>query len=86
MLDTVKAAEDGRGLILRFYEAAGGQSRVTVRLDRPAERVEECNILEEPMHAGEGDGGAGESVVLAADRLAFTFTMRPFEVKTLRVV
>lgn len=86
VLDTVKAAEDGRGLILRFYEAAGGQSRVTVRLDRPAERVEECNILEEPMHAGEGDGGAGESVVLAADRLAFTFTMRPFEVKTLRVV
>ena len=32
VLETVKAAEDGNGYVLRFYEAKGGSARLKIKL------------------------------------------------------
>ena len=72
--DAVKPADDdSRDLILRFHEAVGDRSRVTVRCDRPIVAASRCNLLEEP--------GAGLEV---GDGIA-ALTLRPFEIVTLRL-
>jgi alpha-mannosidase len=58
VLDTVKAAEDGDGLVLRLYEAYGGSGTANVHLAVPAASYELCDLLEcpvgdaEPAHGG----------------------------------
>ena len=48
VLETVKAAEDGNGYILRFYEAKGGCTKAKIRLQGfEAEGL--VNLLEEPL-------------------------------------
>lgn len=44
----LKRSEDGRGFILRFYEADGQDTRARVVFDRPM-HVEETDILERPI-------------------------------------
>ena len=48
ILDCVKPAEDGCGVILRLYEPCGTSGRVTVTLPTTA-RVTETSPLEEPL-------------------------------------
>ena len=74
ILDAVKKAQDGDGVILRVYEAEGRRGDVTVTLPCPAANVAENNLMEEPT-----DG----AVVHDGD--SFTFTIKPFEVRTFRV-
>ena len=73
VIDAFKQAQDGDGMILRLYEAKQmrGDVRVTVRL--PFARVTECNLME-----------TNEQDVPVKDG-AFTFPIRPFEVKTFRL-
>lgn len=47
VLDTVKQAEDGKGLVLRLYEAHGGSCTARIRLATPIKSAHVCNILEE---------------------------------------
>lgn len=50
VLETVKAAEDGNGYVLRFYEAKGGSARLKIKLHGfTAEGL--VNLLEEPVEA-----------------------------------
>ena len=54
VLDWVKLADDGSGdLIVRLYEAAGGDAKATLRLDDTFAgcTVEEVNLMEEPVLA-----------------------------------
>lgn len=73
-IDAVKPADDDtRDLILRFHEAVGDRSAVTLGCDRPIVAAHRCNLLEEPLAPLEvGDGIAA-------------LTVRPFEIVTLRL-
>ncbi|MNR47983.1 hypothetical protein D3C85_1671560 [compost metagenome] len=73
MLDTVKPAEDGQGIILRFYESSGG--RETVKLNWPYTfmTVSLSNALEEP----------GEALEVEEDQIELSFA--PYEIVTILI-
>ena len=73
VLQTVKRAEDGDGLVLRLYEPHGGRGTATVRPARPVAGARRANLLEEP---------AKEAVVRDG---AIAVPFRPWEIVTLRV-
>ncbi|MET0770836.1 MAG: glycoside hydrolase family 38 C-terminal domain-containing protein, partial [Solirubrobacteraceae bacterium] len=73
VLQTVKRAEDGSGLVLRLYEPHGGRGTATVALDRPVRSALRANLLEEATGEAELRDGA----------IAVPF--RPWEIVTLRV-
>lgn len=73
VIDTVKPAEDGHGLIVRLYEAHNQRGSGTLTFTTPLLSAQECNPLEEPL--GEVD---------YRERTLF-FQVRPFEIKTFRV-
>lgn len=74
ILDTLKPAEDGRGWILRLYEPYGSRGQVDVHGPFPLNQVIACNHVEE-------DAGA-----LPFSGPSFSFTIRPFEIKTFRLI
>ncbi|MNH81120.1 alpha-mannosidase [compost metagenome] len=73
VLDTVKPAEDGQGIILRFYESSGG--RETVKLNWPYTfmTVSLSNALEEP----------GEALEVEEDQIELSFA--PYEIVTILI-
>jgi len=73
IIDAVKQAQDGDGIILRVYEAEQRRGTVSVKTALPLSRVTECNLMEE--NEGEIPVNGGE----------FSFKIRPFEVKTFRL-
>ncbi|NJM07695.1 alpha-mannosidase, partial [Candidatus Gracilibacteria bacterium] len=73
VVETVKVANDGDGLIVRLYEAHNQRGPVTLHFTRAVQSAEETDMLERPRG----------SVTVAGDSI--TFNVRPFEVKTLRV-
>ena len=75
VVETVKRADDGAGVVLRGYEAFGGHRRVTVRPGVPFRRAVRANLFEEAT--GEVPVGAAGEVHLA---------LRPFELVTLRLL
>jgi alpha-mannosidase len=74
VLDTVKPAEDGDGLILRFYESAGGRETITLTNTELAP-VRAC--LTDALETEQDD------VKLAEGRLSLSF--RPYEIKTVKL-
>ncbi|HZK39013.1 MAG TPA: glycoside hydrolase family 38 C-terminal domain-containing protein [Clostridia bacterium] len=73
IVDAIKTAQDGDGWILRLYEAEQRRGKVKVKYALPFERVTECNLMEE-----------NEEEIETADG-EFSFTIKPFEVKTFRI-
>lgn len=49
ILDTIKRAEDGQGLVLRIYEAQGSRARTRIHVRLPISRAELCDGLERPL-------------------------------------
>ena len=74
-LGGLKAAEDGRGHILRLYEPHGARGRCRLTFGGGVRGVERTNLLE--------DSGYGEPEVIGDDVL---LDVGPFEVVTLRVI
>ncbi len=74
VLDTLKAAEDGEGLILRLYECHNGRGPERLTFAFPIDAAWECNLLEDKLHPLEPDGHS------------LNLTVRPYEVKTIRVI
>ncbi|MFP4977588.1 alpha-mannosidase [Paenibacillus sp. CN-4] len=74
VLDTVKPAEDGEGIVLRLYESSGG--RETIRLNWPQADAGAwvSNALEETLEPIARDEQGGWSLTFA-----------PFEIKTIRI-
>jgi alpha-mannosidase len=73
-VDAVKLAADGSGdLVVRFHEAVGNRTRVSVATPGRVAAAWHCNLLEEPW-AGEE---VGDGVV--------TLTLHPFQIVTLRL-
>src|SRR5579859_2880801 len=74
ILETVKPAEDGDGVIFRVYEYQQRRRQaVTLTLGRPVARAVECNLMED-----------GETPV-DHDAASLRFAIGPFEIKTFKV-
>lgn len=82
-IETVKAAEDGAGVIVRMYEAYGRRSRTVCSCHRLLGRtVTECDLLEQPLEgAQENDITVGNT----EEGHFFSFLIRPYEIKTFRL-
>ncbi|MCC7209421.1 MAG: alpha-mannosidase, partial [Anaerolineae bacterium] len=73
VVETVKAADDGDGLIVRLYEAHNQRGPVTLRFALPPKRAALVDLFEQEIGAVDVSGNE------------VTFPIRPFEIKTLRV-
>ena len=73
VLTATKKAEDDNGLILRFYEWAGKESYVKLRLPASAQAASETDLMERPI---------GE---LSVQNDSVTVHTKPYEIKTVRV-
>jgi alpha-mannosidase len=56
VLDTIKRSEDGKGVILRFYESLGGRGIAKLRVPFPFKRVTSCNVLEDEAEVVQTSG------------------------------
>jgi len=75
MLETVKQAEDGDGLILRLFEYTNRRGPVWLTFAQPVASAECCDLLERPLRALEP----------SEDNTRLTFEIRPYEIVTIRV-
>ncbi|KKK79922.1 hypothetical protein LCGC14_2828660, partial [marine sediment metagenome] len=73
VVETVKRSEDGRGTIVRLYEALGGKARTAVALPTGAREAQQCDMLERPER----------KLRLRRDG-SVMLEFRPFEIKTVR--
>jgi alpha-mannosidase len=73
VVDTIKTAENGDGIVVRLYEAHNARGSVTLTFGQSVAHAERCNLLEE--HAGD----------VAFDGNTVQFAIKPFEIVTLRV-
>ncbi len=53
VVETVKPAESGEGVIVRLYDAAGSASRMAITPVAPLTLAGDCNLLEDPCEAKE---------------------------------
>ncbi|HOE12295.1 MAG TPA: glycoside hydrolase family 38 C-terminal domain-containing protein [bacterium] len=74
VLDTVKKAEVGDDVILRFYESLGYRGPVKITFSEKPKKVWECNLIER-----------NEKRVSLVDGNTVVLPFSPFEVKTVRV-
>lgn len=74
ILETVKRAEDGNGIIVRMYEDHNRRSRVRLSWHKPFARAVECDLMED------------ETGAPVTDTDTLEFTIKPFEIKTFRIV
>ena len=74
ILETVKRAEDGHGIIIRFYESQRKGCRAIVTLNLPIRAAEETNLMEKKIR----------SLQLVKKKIELDFA--PFEIKTIRIV
>ncbi|MDC7239291.1 MAG: glycoside hydrolase family 38 C-terminal domain-containing protein, partial [Spirochaetales bacterium] len=72
-IESIKAAEEGSGIILRLYETKGGDARGTLSSFRPVRMAEETSLLEEKT----GDLDCPDGKVM--------LDFHPFEIKTVRL-
>jgi alpha-mannosidase len=74
IIETIKRAEDGRGIIVRFYESQRRRGSVTLTAVFPLARVEHTNLLEEPQAQLKPEGNE------------VTLFVKPYEIVTLRLI
>ncbi|SDO15958.1 alpha-mannosidase [Alkalicoccus daliensis] len=69
MIDAVKPAEDGEGIVLRIHEYSGQQSSITLKSDFRIKSWQHCDLMERP----EG--------TIQEDRVIYD-EIQPYEIKT----
>ena len=76
MIETIKLAEDGNGMIVRMYEFDNSLTKAHITLEDAdkVKYIEECNLIEEKITQIQpaGDG--------------FDIMIKPYEIKTYRIV
>ena len=73
IIDSIKGAEDGDGLIVRVYESQGARCHAAVEFGFPVKDAAECNLMEDYER----------DVPMNGSRLEFY--IKPYEIKTFRV-
>ena len=74
VIETVKKAEDGKGIVVRMYESENSYTKAKVKVAGDYGKAFVCNLLEEEEQ--EAPVQAGEIAV----------TLKPYEVVTLKLV
>ena len=74
VIETIKRAEDGNGVIVRFYECQRKRGAVTLTTSFPLASATRVNLLEETKHE------------LPVTGQQLHYPIRPFEIVTLRLV
>lgn len=74
LVETVKPADDGNGVIVRMYETGRCRSDVTLSFSRLPSAVFACDLLEESQGK------------VAVEDNRVSFSLRPFQIITLRVL
>jgi alpha-mannosidase len=74
VIETVKQAEDGNGLIVRLYENHRCRGPVTLRCGFPLAAASRCNLLEE------------EQAPLDVGRDSVRLAIKPYQIITLRLL
>ncbi|MEG1570764.1 MAG: alpha-mannosidase [Clostridia bacterium] len=74
MLETIKQAEDGNGFILRLYETDNALTQAQLQWNGAMSGAKECNLIEEEL----------SDLPVLNNRMAFT--LKPYEIKTLRIL
>ena len=72
IIESIKWAAEGKAFIVRLYEAGKTGGTVKLRFTVPVTKVTETNLLEDPIRP------------LALRGRAAAFTIRPFQIRTLR--
>lgn len=73
MIEVVKQAEAGAEMIVRLYEYKNVRSSVTLSFGKPVRAVLECDLME------------NEQAALPVEGNAFTFQIKPYEIRTFKV-
>ena len=73
VMETVKQAEDGDGVIVRLYECENARTTTKLHWNRPIASVTECDLQENALTDVPVEGGT------------FKFTIKPYEIKTFRI-
>ncbi len=79
-LETVKPAENGKGIVLRLYEYAGCNVKVQLASRLAFMKPELCNMLEEVI-----DTDSQLNIAKEAEDWMLELSFKPFEIKTLRL-
>ena len=77
VLETIKLAEDGNGVIVRLYETQNTRCKATVRFADAIKSVKETNLLEETSEE--------ETTLREVNEHDFSFEIKPYEIKTFRI-
>ena len=75
ILETVKKAEDGNGIIVRLYEVNNSRTSVTLASAGKLSEARETDLLENPT----------EERKLEVTDHTVSFTIKPYEILTLRL-
>lgn len=73
VLETIKQAEDGDGVIVRLYECENALTEAELTWNGVFTRADECDLLER------------EERTLAVTENRISLTMQPYEIKTIRI-
>ena len=74
VLETVKKAENGDGIIVRLYEVENARTKVTLHCDETILSAEETDLLENPIEGA-----------IAVKENEISFTIKPYEIRTIRI-
>ena len=74
VIDAIKQAQDGRGYIVRVVEQEQKRGKVKLDWSFGFEKVIECNMIED------------DKAEIAGSGTSFEFDIKPFEVKTFRII
>jgi len=77
ILTALKKSEDGKSIIMRFYEATGEKTTARIKLFKKPEHVEAVNML------GEKDEEFDKEIIFEGE--SFKVEMNPFEIVTLKL-
>ncbi len=75
ILDSIKGAEDGNGLIVRVYESQGARCNAHLQLGFTVKEAFECNLMEDI-----------ETDITLPNEKRLDFYIKPYEIKTFRLV
>lgn len=73
MIEAVKQAEGDKNLIVRLYEYKNRRSNVSLHFGKPFVTVDECDLMENELQP------------LQAKSDSFSFEIKPYEIKTLKI-